>query len=223
MRNIRLFGVLALSITILTGCSLRGSITSSGEKNIQSDVIVESTIPETEGQNQVQSESSTTETEDSQTSAEGTQAAEETDSSNQESAEGKEDESGSTESSVVSDTSNDDQYYSLVTDLSKSEVEAFAEKVKNCVVSQDWTGLASLLSDSVTIDGNTYSVEKFKQMDFSNVNADFISAIRDESCQDMFCNWQGIMLGSGEIWISEAINENGEETLCVTSINGMLS
>lgn len=60
-------------------------------------------------------------------------------------------------------------------------------------------------------------------MDFSGVSTDFISAISGENCQNMFCNWQGIMMDNGEIWISETINTNGEETLCVSSINGILN
>lgn len=64
-----------------------------------------------------------------------------------------------TEAVAVSKTSEEDHYYSVVTDLSKSEVEAFAEKVKNCVTNQDWSGLAELVSDSVTVDGDTYSAE----------------------------------------------------------------
>lgn len=114
-------------------------------------------------------------------------------------------------------------YYSLVTDLPKSEVEAFAKQVRECVVSQDWSRLAAFMCDSVTVDGDTYSVKDFDQMDFSRVNADFISAIEAESCQDMFCNWQGIMLGNGEIWISAVTDEDEEKTLCVTAINGLLS
>lgn len=43
---------------------------------------------------------------------------------------------------------------------------------------------------------------------------DFYDSIEKETCTEMFCNWQGIMLGNGEIWIAEIDGE-----LKVTAIN----
>lgn len=217
MKVIKLFGILVLSITILTGCGGKNSVTSAEEDTAQSDVIAETTVPKTGDQKESQAEGSEEETDDTRTSAVENQGVEKTDNSAQ-----RTEENDETNNSAQG-TAEDVQYYSLVTDLPKSEVEAFAKQVRECVVSQDWSRLAAFMCDSVTVDGDTYSVKDFDQMDFSRVNADFISATEAESCQDMFCNWQGIMLGNGEIWISAVTDEDEEKTLCVTAINGLLS
>lgn len=54
------------------------------------------------------------------------------------------------------------------------------------------------------------------------IDEDFIKAIEAESCRDLFCNWQGIMLGeTGQIWIGDVYDETQtSHELKVTGING---
>ena len=41
------------------------------------------------------------------------------------------------------------------------------------------------------------------------LDTDAIQAIQNESCTDMFCKYSGIMMGNGEVWIGEVLNEDG--------------
>lgn len=41
-----------------------------------------------------------------------------------------------------------------------------------------------------------------------------------EGCENMFCNYQGIMLGNGQVWIGEVLDKNGENgKLKVIAVN----
>lgn len=172
MKAIRFFGVLILSLTVLSACGIKDSDAAAEAGSARPDAA------------QSSAESSSADAEGSEA---GSEAA-----------------------------------YSAIADFSAEEVEAFAEKVKECVTGEDWDGLAALVSDPVTVDGTACTAEEFGRLDFSSVSAAFIDAIRGESCREMFCNWQGVMLADGEIWFSETDGANGEKVLCVTAINGLL-
>jgi hypothetical protein len=109
-----------------------------------------------------------------------------------------------------SSTTDNEDYYSVCTNLSKSEVEAFAKEVKDQILKKDWTGLAEKVSYPITIAGVTYNGSgEFSNADLDAAfDTDFMTAIEEESCTDMFCNYQGIMLGNGQVWISEVLNDD---------------
>lgn len=116
----------------------------------------------------------------------------------------------------------DTDYYAAATSFSKSEVEAFARKVKEALLSEDWDALASLVSDPVTVGDTSCSLEEFRDMDLSSGLSDELTeALEQEDCSDMFCNWQGIEMGDGQVWISEVVDADGKGTLKVISINGL--
>lgn len=113
-------------------------------------------------------------------------------------------------------------YYSVCTDLPKSEVEAFAKEVRQSILEKDWKGLSEKAAYPITVAGVTYN----NSSDFAAGNldslcdSDFMAAIEEESCTDMFCSYQGIMLGNGQVWISEVLNEDmTSQGLKVTAIN----
>lgn len=58
----------------------------------------------------------------------------------------------------------------------------------------------------------------------SNLNENFLTAIENEDCVEMFCNYEGIMIGeSGQIWIGEVLNADfSSQGLKITAINGLL-
>ena len=101
-------------------------------------------------------------------------------------------------------------YYSVCTNFSKSEVEQFAKEVRECILAEDWERLSEFVAYPITIAGVTYEDStSFLAVPFeAHLDEDSIEAIRNESCIDMFCNYAGIMMGNGEVWIGEVLNED---------------
>lgn len=115
--------------------------------------------------------------------------------------------------------------YEVCTSLPKAEVEAFAGQVKQQIVNHDWKGLSENISYPITVGGTTYqNSDEFAAGNFEeSLSQKFVDAIEAETCTDMFCNWQGIMMGNGEVWISEVLNDDSSsQGLKVTAINGMV-
>jgi len=107
--------------------------------------------------------------------------------------------------------SQDADFYSVCTNFSKSEVEQFAKEVKELILASNWAELSKHIAYPITIGGVVYEDSA------SFVNAPFeaqllsetIEAIQNKDCTDMFCKYSGIMMGNGEVWISEVLNEDG--------------
>ena len=104
----------------------------------------------------------------------------------------------------------DEDYYSLCTSYSKTEVEQFAREVREMILSKDWGALADRVRFPFTMGGVTYEdKEAFLNIPFDTLlNPDAIAALEAEDCADMFFKFSGIMLGNGEVWISEVLNED---------------
>ena len=101
-------------------------------------------------------------------------------------------------------------YYSVCTNYSKSEVEQFAKEVREFIIAEDWERLSEYVVYPITIAGVTYEDStSFLTAPFeAHLDDDSIESIRNESCIDMFCNYAGIMMGNGEVWIGEVLNED---------------
>ena len=101
-------------------------------------------------------------------------------------------------------------YYSVCTNYSKSEVEQFAKEVRELIIAEDWESLSECVVYPITIAGVTYEDStSFLAAPFeAHLDEDSIEAIHNESCTDMFCNYAGIMMGNGEVWIGEVLNED---------------
>lgn len=101
-------------------------------------------------------------------------------------------------------------YYSVCTNYSKSEVEQFAKEVREFIIAEDWERLSEYVVYPITMAGVTYEDStSFLAAPFeAHLDEDSIEAIRNESCTDMFCNYAGIMMGNGEVWIGEVLNED---------------
>lgn len=96
-------------------------------------------------------------------------------------------------------------HYSVATSLSAAEVEAFAKIVRNNVLTENWDALADKVSYPLTIqDQEIQEEQKFLEwMEIFSLNPSFAEALSNETCAAMFCNWQGICMGDGQIWINE--------------------
>ena len=117
---------------------------------------------------------------------------------------------------------DDANYYEVATSLPKTEVEAFATSVRKMILDKDWNGLSDKIGYPINIGGTNYqSKDDLLLADLDSiVTEQFVAAIESESCQNMFCNWQGIMLASGEIWIGEVLNDDfSSQGLKIIAIN----
>lgn len=121
-----------------------------------------------------------------------------------------------------SSTENNQDYYSVCTDLSKEAVESFAKQIRQQILDEDWNALSENIAYPIVVCGTTYNnKEEFAEEDLSDVfTEEFVKTIEQESCEDMLCSWQGIMLGNGEIWIAEVLNDDmTSQGLKVIAIN----
>lgn len=101
--------------------------------------------------------------------------------------------------------------YEMVTYFSTAEVEAFAREIRNQILNHDWAGLSEKTAFPVTIAGSTYeNADKLLAADLDSiVTDDFIRKIRDESCENMSFNLNGIMMGeTGQVWFTEVLDDN---------------
>ena len=108
------------------------------------------------------------------------------------------------------DSENAD-FYSVCTGFSKNEVEQFAEEIKELILSSNWSELSEHIAYPITMGGIVYEDSvSFVTAPFETLlDADAIEAIQNENCTDMFCKYSGIMMGNGEVWIGEVLNEDG--------------
>lgn len=128
-------------------------------------------------------------------------------------------ENSTLQSSQPSNTPED--YYQVCTSFTAQKVESFASNVKAQILARDWEGLSENLSYPITINGNTCTDSAdFLALDIdSKISQDFLDAIEAETCQQMFCNYEGISMGTeGQVWINEL---SGSSELKITAINGM--
>lgn len=117
--------------------------------------------------------------------------------------------------------------YRVATSISSVEVERYAAQVRQQFLAHDWTAVASEIAYPVTISDITYSssaafLEASENFE-GNLDEAFFSALEAEDCIEMFCNYQGIMLGeTGQVWIGEVLDENlVSQGLKIIAINGL--
>ncbi len=117
-----------------------------------------------------------------------------------------------------------EDYYSVATSASAKEVEEFAFGIKENVVLKDWESLSVKLAYPIQIGEELVkSNEEFLAMDIDGkLNQAFVDGIAAESCREMFCNYQGIMMGAtGQIWIAGVDDGAGQWELKVIALNGL--
>lgn len=131
-----------------------------------------------------------------------------------------------TEAPDIGTTTLED-YYKMATNKTAREVEDFARLVKGTLLEMDFEKMSELVAYPITIDGERIeSQEEFLNMNYgSKVNPKFLEKVEAASCERMFCNWQGIMLGdTGSVWIAEVLDGNMEsEGLRVIALNDLVN
>ncbi len=125
-------------------------------------------------------------------------------------------------------TTTDGDYYSIATDMSSAVVENYATQIKQQFLQHDWPAISEEIAYPITISGITYNnstefLAASKSFD-SSLDEAFFEALEEEDCKEMFCSWQGIMLGeTGQIWIGEVLDEeNASQGLMITAVNDLL-
>lgn len=111
--------------------------------------------------------------------------------------------------------------YEVATSKSAWEVERFAKRVKRLILAGDFEGLAETMIFPIRIDETVY-IDKAAYMKAEFVkdpSPEFIEALQAESCEDLFCNYSGIMMGNELCWILEESSE--PLGLKVYAINGI--
>jgi hypothetical protein len=87
----------------------------------------------------------------------------------------------------------------------------FMQKVKNAIAESDKEWLANHIHYplNTTLNGQKKIIVKNRQQLIDNFEQIFFPAYKEQiekhSVSDLFSNWQGTMLGNGEIWIDENI------------------
>lgn len=122
--------------------------------------------------------------------------------------------------------------YSVATDFPASMVEAFAAEVRKNLLEEDWEAFSEKVQYPISIlvrglGDDTTVKERYITGDGGGmvglflrnaVNPSFLDEIRREKCTNLFCNWQGICMADGRIWINEVDGQ-----LKITAINGVFA
>lgn len=106
--------------------------------------------------------------------------------------------------------------YSICTYKTAKEVENFAKLVTDYFANEDWNSLGKIVNYPIIINDKYYAdMDKFLDEDWSKAfSSSYIKRISEAQTSNLFCNWQGIALADGEIWINEI-----DSDLYVSSIN----
>lgn len=108
---------------------------------------------------------------------------------------------------VAQDTeSEDENYYGVCTDFSKTEVESYMAEVLDDFKKEDWEAIASKIYYPITVNETYYANEEaFLSADWSKyLKGSFMDEINAAEAKDMFCNWTGI--NAGPVWINQVDN-----------------
>ena len=119
--------------------------------------------------------------------------------------------------------------YSGVTAMDAAEVEAFAAWVRQLYLNEDWDAIAQLIDYPVTMAPDHAEIKDADAfvafMADKAISDSDVEAMKAENCVGMFCNYQGICLGSGQIWLSDVafddVGQAGDPLLRIIAVNGI--
>ena len=98
-----------------------------------------------------------------------------------------------------------EDHYALVTDIPAVQVEAFAEVVRYNMLEKNWEALKDRIHFPLTVqDEEIQDWQGF--LDWVNGYSLYSSSwkkLEEETCTAMFCNWQGIRMADGFLWIND--------------------
>ena len=88
------------------------------------------------------------------------------------------------------------------------DMERFAKRVRKQILEGDYESLVKECTYPIWIDGESFEDEEALLASglLQNLPQSFVDVIREETCEDIFHNWRGYMLGNGEVWFEELLN-----------------
>jgi len=107
-------------------------------------------------------------------------------------------------------------YYAEATHLPAYMVENFARIVRHNILQKNWDALEDKVRLPLTVQGEEVNNwdDFVEWMEAYSSYYLYTDRLEQETCHAMFCNWQGISMADGLIWINE-----GETGLKITAIN----
>lgn len=115
----------------------------------------------------------------------------------------------------------DPSHYSDASSLPADEVEQYAGTVKRLILDGEWEAVADEMRYPAMVDGQTVdSREEFLGLGLeSGLNPYFFVELEEETCHEMFCTYDGIMMGkTGRVWLLQTPEDGA---LKIRSINGL--
>jgi len=102
-----------------------------------------------------------------------------------------------------------EDHYALATSFSAEKVETFAKIVRSNVLQKNWGALESKICFPLTAqDEELPDWQTFLEwMNGFSLYSSRWKQLEEETCQAMFCNWQGICMAEGFLWINEVEGE----------------
>jgi hypothetical protein len=90
--------------------------------------------------------------------------------------------------------------------ISDKQGHLYMANIKHLILGKNWEGLARHVRYPITVSidakkKNIKNIEEFIQLAPRIFSTGFTERILAASLSELFCNYQGIMLGNGEIWI----------------------
>ncbi len=126
------------------------------------------------------------------------------------------DESSEEEAPAPEDTAAEDEnadFYVVATSYSKKDVEAYAAEVRKEILDKDWKALSDKVAYPITVkEKELNTADDFVAfMNEQELTDEFVKAIENETCSEMFCNSHGIMFSDGEVWFAEILPDTNAE------------
>ena len=102
-----------------------------------------------------------------------------------------------------------EDHYAAATSFSAEKVETFAKIVRSNVLQKNWGALESKICFPLTAqDEELPDWQAFLEwMNGFSLYSSRWKQLEEETCQAMFCNWQGICMAEGFLWINEVEGE----------------
>jgi hypothetical protein len=111
-----------------------------------------------------------------------------------------------------------------VAGLDVRQARAFYQKLQSAVASNQVDVLVGMITIPLRVHTagkkmQTYNAKKFRQ-NYARIFTPHVkAALQQQSFEQLFVNYQGLMVGAGELWISGVIDASGQTRICLVTVN----
>lgn len=104
--------------------------------------------------------------------------------------------------------------------------KAFFEQIRKAILTEDVKWFSEAIGYPIVLRTSSGEIKLKDKRDFKEhsalvFNARLKSTVRKQSPDSLFKNWQGVMIGNGEIWFSEVGEKTNTGTVWVYRIIGI--